>query len=168
MTRFAPDYSKATHRPRVDSDASQEASHAWTERLLRDASSADVLRHKLAMLEIEAQHRLAWHASHFNRDQPRVPAGHPEGGQWTKGGGGTGVQFAAADKPGAGGGFAIALHLAMLLIEAFRSKKWSPRSVWTQSRHRRGHQYRRKGYLWLQFQVAYVHICRSRRSRKDA
>jgi hypothetical protein len=74
------------------------------------------------MLDIEAQHRLAWHGSHFNRDQPRVPAGHPDGGQWTKGGWGIGVQFAAADKPGAGGGFAIALHLAMLLIEAFRSK----------------------------------------------
>ena len=31
-------------------------------------------------------HRLAWHHSHFNPDQPRVPAGHSDGGQWTRDG----------------------------------------------------------------------------------
>jgi hypothetical protein len=57
------------------------------ERLLQSARSAAELRHRLVMLDIEAQHRLAWyHAwyhSHYNPNQPRVPAGHPDGGQWT-------------------------------------------------------------------------------------
>jgi hypothetical protein len=38
------------------------------------------------MLDIEAAHRLALYHSHFNPDQPRVPAGHPDGGQWTRDG----------------------------------------------------------------------------------
>ena len=38
----------------------------------------------------------------FKPDQPRVPAGNPDGGQWTGGGGGGGVSRAAAErKPGA-------------------------------------------------------------------
>jgi hypothetical protein len=52
-------------------------------RLLQGARSAAALSHKLALLDIEAEHRLAWHRSHFNPNQPRVPAGHPDGGQWT-------------------------------------------------------------------------------------
>src|SRR5262249_41671260 len=38
----------------------------------------------LRLLNIEANHRLALYRSHFNPDQPRVPAGHPDGGQWTR------------------------------------------------------------------------------------
>lgn len=53
-------------------------------RLLQGARSAAALSHKLALLDIEAEHRLAWHRSHFNPNQPRVPAGHPDGGQWTR------------------------------------------------------------------------------------
>ena len=61
---------------------------AETERLLAEAMNVDALRHKLALLNIEAQHRLSWYRSHYNPDQPRVPAGDPRGGQWTRTGGG--------------------------------------------------------------------------------
>ena len=81
-----------------------------------------MLAHKLALLDIEAQHRLSWHQSHFNPNQPRVPAGHRDGGQWTRMGGGTGVQLAARDKSIVGALFMAALHAAMLTIEAYRSK----------------------------------------------
>src|SRR5215472_9948490 len=56
------------------------------QRLMRGASSAATLAHQLRMLDVEAAHRLALHRSHFNSDQPRVPAGRPEGGQWTRDG----------------------------------------------------------------------------------
>src|SRR5882757_3655409 len=67
---------------------SDENSSTRIERLLRDSKNAAALRHALAMIDIAGAHRLAWLRSHFNRDQPRVPAGHPDGGQWTSGGGG--------------------------------------------------------------------------------
>jgi hypothetical protein len=41
------------------------ASHVRTERLLLDAQSAASLRHKLALMDIAAQH-IAGHRSHFN------------------------------------------------------------------------------------------------------
>jgi hypothetical protein len=93
MTRFVPDHPKTTSstdisRPHsVQSDERHDPSAARIERLLRGAASADALRHRLALLDIEAQHRLALHRSHFNSDQPRVPAGQPDGGQWTSEGG---------------------------------------------------------------------------------
>src|SRR4030081_3776522 len=68
---------------------SDEDSGARIGRLLQGARSAATLSHRLALLDIEAQHRLAWHRSHFDPNQPRVPAGHPDGGQWTSGGSGT-------------------------------------------------------------------------------
>jgi hypothetical protein len=92
-------------------------------RLLQGARSAAALSHKLALLDIEAQHRLAWHRSHFNPDQPRVPAGHRDGGQWTSQGGGAGIRLAAGDKSGVGALFMAVLHAAMLTIEAYRSKE---------------------------------------------
>jgi hypothetical protein len=75
---------------------SNDNSSTRLDRLLRDASNAAALRHALAMIDIEGAHRLALHRSHFNQDEPRVPAGHPDGGQWTNGGGG--VQHLAALK----------------------------------------------------------------------
>jgi hypothetical protein len=44
------------------------------------------LRLELALLRVAAGGRKALHHSNF---QPRVPAGNPDGGQWTDGGGGT-------------------------------------------------------------------------------
>jgi len=72
------------------SNISDELSHSRLERLLRGAHDAALLSHRLALLDIEAKHRLAWYHSHFNPNQPRVPAGHPDGGQWTSAGGTTG------------------------------------------------------------------------------
>jgi hypothetical protein len=53
-----------------------------------------------------------------------VPAGHPDGGQWTATGG-YGTRLAAADKPRLGGRgiAAIALQLALQAIEAYRVKE---------------------------------------------
>ncbi len=90
--------SSAVYRPGSEGDAPDAASRARTERLLLDAKSAATPRHKLTLMDITAQH-IAGHRSHFNPDQPRVPAGNPDGGQWTSAGGGTGSRLAAADKP---------------------------------------------------------------------
>jgi hypothetical protein len=63
---------------------SNDPSRARFEGLLHGAGGAAMLAHNLRMLDIEAAHRLALHSSHFNPDQPRVPAGHSDGGQWTR------------------------------------------------------------------------------------
>src|SRR5438093_876279 len=68
------------------SHAETDGSSGRLQRQLQGASDAAMLGHKLRMLNIEAAHRLAWHRSHFNPDQLRVPAGHPDGGQWTRDG----------------------------------------------------------------------------------
>jgi hypothetical protein len=68
------------------SNVADELSPARLERLLHGARDAALLGHRLALLDIEAKHRLAWYHSHFNPNQPRVPAGHADGGQWTRAG----------------------------------------------------------------------------------
>jgi hypothetical protein len=83
MSRFVFDSSKPPAPPQSGSSPSPDEPFAHLEHLLRGAQSAAELRHRIALLNIEAQHRLAWHNSHFNRNQPRVPAGHSDGGQWT-------------------------------------------------------------------------------------
>jgi hypothetical protein len=83
--------------PRRDGASSDDPSWARTKRLMQGARSAALLSHRLAMLDIETKHRLAWYHSHYNPNQPRVPAGHPDGGQWTKAGGGT-AHLAASEK----------------------------------------------------------------------
>jgi hypothetical protein len=108
------------------------ASQARTERLLLDAESAARLRHKLALMNIAAQH-IAGHRSHFNPNQPRVPAGNPDGGQWTRSGGGIGTRLAAADKPRFGGGVALAIILehSQASDRAVSFRKRAVGSVWT-------------------------------------
>jgi hypothetical protein len=49
-----------------------DAASAWT--LLLGAASAEAFRHKLAMLNIETQRRVALHPSQRNADQPRTVA----------------------------------------------------------------------------------------------
>lgn len=58
----------------------------------------------------------------YNPDQPRVPAGNPDGGQWTSENGR--AAFAGSDKPRLGRGslLAIASELAQRVIEAYRSE----------------------------------------------
>jgi hypothetical protein len=111
------------HRPQPENDAPDAASAVRTERLLADAMAAATLRHKLALMDITAQH-VAGHRSHFNPNQPRVPAGNPDGGQWTSTGGRTATRLAAGDKPRGGprAGIAIILEMAKGVIEAYRSK----------------------------------------------
>jgi len=66
-------------------------------------------RHAFARAQIELRHlRLALILKRFNPSQPRVPAGHPDGGRWTDGGtsGGGGrprATFVSA-RPRRGGG----------------------------------------------------------------
>src|SRR5215213_5641516 len=50
------------------------------------------VRYALSRAELEIRSlRLARALKRFNASQPRVPAGHPDGGQWTGGGGGGGT-----------------------------------------------------------------------------
>jgi hypothetical protein len=76
MSRISPANPTSGH-------VADELSHARLERLLHGGRDAALLGHRLAMLNIEAKHRLAQYHSHFNPNQPRVPAGHRDGGQWT-------------------------------------------------------------------------------------
>lgn len=45
---------------------------------------------KLATLELKLHNFLAALERHYRPDQPRMPAGRPEGGQWTRVGGSSG------------------------------------------------------------------------------
>jgi len=59
----------------------------------------------LAQLELRRL-RLFLAFKRFNPSQPRVPAGNPDGGQWTDGGGGAGasrIEFVSG-RPRQGGG----------------------------------------------------------------
>jgi hypothetical protein len=111
MTGFNGGASAAISRPRG-------------ERLLLDAQSARWLVHRLALIDADAQHRLAQHRSYFNPNQPRVPAGNPDGGQWTRTGAGRfGPQLAGGGKHlGLHLLFAIAAKLAKRLIDGYRAK----------------------------------------------
>lgn len=94
------------------------------ERLLLDAQRARGLVHRLALIDAEAQHRLAQHRCHFDPNQPRVPAGNPEGGQWTPTGASRiGPQLAAGGKHlGLHLLLAIAAKLAKRLIDDCRAR----------------------------------------------
>lgn len=110
-------------RPPADTESDDaDVSRGRTERLLADAKGVATLRHKLALMDIAAQH-IDTHRSHFNPNQPRVPAGRPDGGQWTSAGGENASRLAAADKPRLGPRSAIAIILEMAkgVIEAYRS-----------------------------------------------
>jgi hypothetical protein len=110
-------------------DGSDAAARARIERLLAGANDAAALRHRLALIDAEAQHRLAQHRSHYNPDQPRVPKGNPDGGQWTDTGSSRiGIRVAAGDAPRPPRQPLIALlvelvKLAKLAIEAYRNKE---------------------------------------------
>jgi hypothetical protein len=107
------------------SDGSNAAARTRTERLLQGANEAAALRHRLALIDAEAQHRLAQHRSHYNPDQPRVPKGHPDGGEWTSAGSSKIGIRVAGDVPRVRlpGPIGFALELAILAIEAYRKKE---------------------------------------------
>lgn len=69
--------------------------------------------------------KLAWRACKYNPDQPRVPAGNSDGGQWTSEGAqgaSPRVRLAVADKPRLGPAAiaTIAFEAAKKAIEAYR------------------------------------------------
>jgi hypothetical protein len=79
LNNAAPDES-------LEHKSNDDPSLAGLKHSLLAAQHAATLPHNLALLEIERQHRLAWYHSHFNPNQPRVPAGNADGGQWTSAG----------------------------------------------------------------------------------
>jgi MafB19-like deaminase len=89
--------------------------------------SPDWRRHVQPGSELAAVYEL--YEQKYRPDQPRVPDGSPEGGQWTTDGGGTQgqkptrVRLASSDKPSLGRGsrIALALEAAKRAFEAFRS-----------------------------------------------
>ena len=83
MTHQFPDQTKL-----LQADDSDEIAQARIQRLLSGSQAA--LRDALALRHMHALHRIALQHSHYNPNQPRVPAGHPDGGQWTRVGGGAG------------------------------------------------------------------------------
>jgi hypothetical protein len=87
ISTSASDSRRASQRrERANGDLSDASLRGRNEDLLQKANDATALLHRLRL--IEAQHRLAQHRSHYDPNQPRVPAGNPDGGQWTSGGGG--------------------------------------------------------------------------------
>jgi hypothetical protein len=68
-------------------DLSDGISHARMQSLLSGSQAA--LRHTLAFRHMAASHRIASQRPHYNPNQPRVPAGHSDGGQWTSDGRGS-------------------------------------------------------------------------------
>jgi hypothetical protein len=112
-------FSDESRSARPAGEPSDLLSGAHTERLQRAAHSAALLSHRLALLNIEAQHRLGLYRSHFNPNQPRVPAGHPDGGQWTSGGG----------KPGNDG---------RVLSDVAPDNDWQPGAQYAAKRRGRG------------------------------
>jgi hypothetical protein len=62
-------------------------------------------RHALAVAQLELRFlRVSLVLKRFNPAQPRVPAGHPDGGQWTDGGGSARIErVSTRPRPGGGG-----------------------------------------------------------------
>jgi hypothetical protein len=83
MTHQFPDQTKL-----LQANDSDEIAHARIQRLLSGSQAA--LRGALTLRLMHALHRIALHHTHYNPNQPRVPAGHPDGDQWSGVGGGAG------------------------------------------------------------------------------
>ncbi|MFC5394471.1 hypothetical protein [Bosea vestrisii] len=85
-----------------------------------------LLRHRLVSLK--AQTRLLRHelARKYNPDQPRVPAGNADGGQWTSGGGGGGATPTGTDVPGdLGSAFSAALNFSDVVPDTSGEESWA-------------------------------------------
>jgi hypothetical protein len=113
----------STHRRSNGGDDNGDESASSRRRLLA-AHGAAALAHRLALIDIEGRQRLGWYRSHFDPDQPRVSAGHPDGGQWTRvASSGAGVQLAANEKPPFGANIisSIMAEAARRAIERYRN-----------------------------------------------
>ncbi len=85
-----------------------------------------LLRRRLVSLK--AQTRLLRHelARKYNPDQPRVPAGNADGGQWTSGGGGGGPALAGTDVLGdLGNAFSTALSFGDVVADTSGEESWA-------------------------------------------
>ena len=83
-------------------------------------------RQELASLKAELKFRQFFRSlkAGFRHDQPRVPAGNPDGGRWTREAGVGRTQLAGGGRLPIGPGAAatIAIELALRLIDAYRSE----------------------------------------------
>ena len=81
---------------------------------------------ELASLKAELKFRQFFRSlkAGYRPDQPRVPAGNPDGGRWTGEGGGGRTQLAASGRPpvGPAAALVLALELALKVIDAYRSE----------------------------------------------
>jgi hypothetical protein len=129
MTRSPADASKSFQSNTADDPSSDER----IARLLH--GSQDALRFVREFARLGALRRIGLGGSHYNPNQPRVPAGNPDGGQWTSAGGG-GPRLATRDKGGSGGGilFTIVTKFFLDLIDAYRSEN----GLWDLFGQRRG------------------------------
>jgi hypothetical protein len=110
--------------------ARAEEAKAAAEQAERDEFERELLalRHELAKIRLD--YELRRFQRKYSPDQPRVPAGNSDGGQWTSGGGGQGPSatsqpiWVAAEKPSLGRGTiaVIAAQVAKRMIEAYRSE----------------------------------------------
>src|SRR5262245_50469130 len=124
MLRFPPETSVSGRGPLSSSD---ESARWRSDELPRASNRPPVLNHRLNLLNIEAKRRLAqYYAYHsrFNPNQPRVPAGHRDGGQWTRAGEAGGTRVAANEKSPFGPGIigAIIRDTAQRAIESYRKE----------------------------------------------
>ncbi len=87
--------------------------------MIFDSPQAPGWAHPLARAEISGVGR---RRRGYDPNQPRVPKGHSDGGEWTDDNRWIGVQFAAAERPPMGPrrSYAIALEIARRLIDVFR------------------------------------------------
>src|SRR5262245_7771997 len=121
MLRFPPETSVSGRGSASSSDA---AARARLDDALRGAASAEALNHRLALLNIEAKHLLAQYHAHFNPDQPRVPVGQSDGGQWMRVGELQRIRVVAKEKSPFGPGIigAIIRDTAQRAIESYRKE----------------------------------------------
>ncbi len=152
MTRSPADAPKSFQPGTADDPSSDER----IARLLH--GSQEALRFVREFARLGALRRTGLGGSHYNPNQPRVPAGNPDGGQWTSAGGG-GPRLAARDKGGSGPGilFTIALKFFRDLIDAYRSEN----GLWDLFGQRRGTvtvtTFNGKTYFRVQFRFAYIY-----------
>lgn len=99
-----------------------------TWRASQERLDATILRLRYALaaenVRIKARRFLELYKANFDLNQPRVPAGNPDGGQWTSEGRPAPARLASSDKKpfGRAGRIGIVLDAARRLIDAFRKE----------------------------------------------
>jgi hypothetical protein len=101
---------------------------AWHASVYRLEAAIVRLRGALAVENVRTKARrfLEIYKANFDPNQPRVPAGSSEGGQWTSEGGADAVRLAASDKTPRvrAGRVGIVLDAARQLIDTFRDDNY--------------------------------------------